>query len=128
MKKMMLAALAAVALAGPALAGEDYLQPFDAQAFAQAQSEGKTVALDFHADWCPTCKKLHPALEKVLDRKEFGKVVAFTVDYDKAKDLEQELGVRKQSTVVVFKGSKEMGRATGLSGEASLTELLRKGL
>jgi thiol-disulfide isomerase/thioredoxin len=128
MKKTMLAALAALTLAAPAASWAADLKPFDAQEFAKAKAEGKTVALDFHADWCPTCKKLKPALHKVLEKKEFEKTVAFTVDYDTAKDLEQELGVRHQSTVVVFKGDQEMGRATGLSSAGSLTELLRQGL
>lgn len=127
MKKTLLAALAALTLAAPAASWAGDLKPFDAQEFAKAKAEGKTVALDFHADWCPTCKKLQPTLYKLLETKEFAKVEAFTVDYDKAKDLEQELGVRKQSTVVVFKGDKEMGRATGLSSAGSLSELLRKG-
>lgn len=128
MNKTMRAAVAALTLAAPAVSRAAAPRPFDAQEFAYAKSEGKAVVLDFHADWCPTCKKLAPQLGKLLDRKEFASAVAFTVDYDKAKELEQELGVRKQSTVIVFKGDKEMGRATGLSGADSLSELLRKGL
>jgi thiol-disulfide isomerase/thioredoxin len=126
MKNQMLLVVAALSLAS--LAGAAELKPFDAQEFQKAKSEGKTVALDFHANWCATCKKLHPTLEKLLGKEEFEYVQAYTVDYDKAKDLEQALGVRKQSTVVVFKGDKEMGRATGLSGADSISELLRKGL
>ncbi len=128
MKIKTLAALAALAVAVPAASWAGAVKPFDQQAFDYAKSEGKLVALDFHAAWCPTCKKLAPNLEKVLKRKEFSQAVVFSVDYDNAKDLEQSLGVRKQSTVVVFKGDKEMARATGLSSPESLSELLRRGL
>ncbi len=31
-------------------------QPFSPQALAQARSDGKTVMVDFSADWCLTCK------------------------------------------------------------------------
>lgn len=88
------------------------LLPYDATRFAQLQQQGKPVALDFHADWCSTCK----AQDKVLNqlKTEPGlDITVLRVDYDKEKDLRKTHKIRYQSTIVVFRGDKETGRILG---------------
>jgi thioredoxin-like negative regulator of GroEL len=48
------------------------------------------------------------------------------VDYDKERDLKNKLNVRTQSTLIVFKGDKEVARLAGKSDEKSLKEALLK--
>ncbi len=109
-----------------AFAGE--WEPYDESAFKQAQAEGKTVVLDFHADWCPTCKKQKPILEGLLKEKDFEAVVGFTVDYDDATDLKKSLKVQKQSTLIVYKGKREVARNIGLTNKDEIKALILKGI
>jgi thiol-disulfide isomerase/thioredoxin len=104
------------------------LQPFSQSVYDAAKASGKTVVVEFHAKWCPSCKKQQPALEAVLKQKEFAEVVALTADYDKEADLKKATGVKKQTTLVVFKGDKEVSRVVGLTDEGSIRSLLAKGL
>ncbi len=103
-------------------------KPFEAAAFKQAKSDGKTVLVDFAASWCPTCKQQGPIIESLLKSEKFGNVVAFKADYDTEKDLKKELKVASQSTLVVFKGGKEVARAAGIATPEAIGALLAKGL
>ncbi len=109
-----------------AFAGES--KPFDDAAFAKAKADGKTVLVDFTASWCPTCKKQGPVIESLLKEDKFKNVVAFKADYDKEKELKKQLKVTGQSTLVVFKGEKEAGRAMGITAKSAIGDLIAKGL
>jgi thioredoxin len=124
----MLAVLAAVftLLTVSVLAGE--VQPYGETAFKAATSAGKTVLLDFHADWCPVCRKQGPLLESLAQEDKLKNVVVLKVDYDDERALEKQLKILSQSTLVVFKGEKEVARATGVTDKDKIRELIEKGL
>lgn len=103
-------------------------KPYTKAAFDSAKKSGSTVVVDFHANWCPTCKKQEPMLNEIVNMKGYEQVVALQADFDDAKDLKKELNVTKQSTVIVFKGSKEVGRSTGVTEKSELKNLIDKGL
>lgn len=99
------------------------IQPYAAQTLAAKQKAGEAVALHFHADWCPTCR----AQEKVFNGWKGDAAVPGTllvVNYDKERELKRQLGVRTQSTVIVYKGSKETGRLAGETDPAPLRAVL----
>jgi len=102
-------------------------QPYTEAAFKDAKAKGQTVVVDFHADWCSTCKKQKPILESLLKQKEFENVIGLSADYDKEKALKKELGIKKQSTVIVFKGAKEINRSTGTTSETELRTQIAAG-
>jgi thiol-disulfide isomerase/thioredoxin len=108
------------------LAGE--ARPYDREVFTKAQMEGKTVLVDFHATWCPVCKKQAAALPQVLKEEQFKDVVALTADYDMEKELKKQLKVSGQATLVVFKGEKEVAREQGITSASAISKLLAKGL
>jgi thioredoxin len=103
-------------------------RPFDREVFTKAQMEGKTVLLDFHATWCPVCKKQAEVIPQVLKEEQFKDVVALTADYDTEKELKKELKVSGQATLVVFKGEKEVAREHDITSVAAISKLLAKGL
>lgn len=122
MKTIRLLAAAAFAAAS-SLAQAIDIAPWTAADFAQQQAAGKPVALHFHADWCSTCK----AQEKVFNGWRGDETVPgtlFVVDYDNARDLRRQLGVRMQSTLIVFKGDKEVARLAGDTDPARLRSAL----
>ena len=100
---------------------------FDDATFKKAQESGQTILVDFHATWCPVCAQQKPALDKILSEKEFQGVKALVADYDTSTSLKKQMKIVSQSTLVVFKGGKEIARSTGVTDPAELRALLRKG-
>lgn len=113
-------------LCGSAFAAD--LKPFTESAFRGAKSDGKPIVLVFHANWCPTCRVQKPIIESILMEKEFAGFTALQVDYDNSDELQKELNVTKQSTVIVFKGGVEVARSVSDTNKDSLTSLLKKGV
>jgi thiol-disulfide isomerase/thioredoxin len=107
--------------------GADW-RTFDNSAFKKAQDSGQTVVIDFHATWCPTCAKQKPILAKLIGESEFQNVAAFVADYDSSSELKKQMKITSQSTIVVFKGNREVARSTGVTNEGELRSLLKKGL
>jgi thioredoxin 1 len=103
-------------------------KPYSKTTFDDAIKAKQTVVVDFHASWCPTCKKQEPLLNEIVSAKGYEKIVALKADYDAEKDLKNSLKVSKQSTVVVFKGGKEVARQTGTTSKDELKKLIDMGL
>lgn len=118
-------ALAALAAAPAAQAAS---QAYSQQAFEAAQAAGKPILLDVFAPWCPTCKAQAPILAKLQSQPKFKNLVMMKIDFDSQKDLLRKLNVRQQSTLIVYKGSKEVGRSVGDTNAASIEALAAKAL
>jgi thioredoxin-like negative regulator of GroEL len=101
---------------------------FDQAIFDQLQKAGKPVLISIHADWCPTCRAQAPVLAKLLNEGEFKAINALIVDFDQQKDVVKAFNARAQSTLIVFKGGKEVGRSLGDTSEESIKTLLKKAL
>ena len=121
-----LAAAAGLALAAmAALAGE---VPFNKAAFDAALAKGTPVIVDFAASWCPTCKAQKPIVQGLLAEPKLKPVTLFLADFDTEVALKKQLGVTQQSTFVVFKDGKEVGRSTGQTQKDVISELFHKAL
>ena len=82
-------------------------QEFSPGALKQARAEGKTVMVDFTADWCPNCKwnlKVAIDTEKVLQLVEKNGVVPMIADWtDRSPMIEEVLrqDLKRQSIPVL---------------------------
>lgn len=103
------------------------IQPYSPAALDAAQKAGQPVALHFHANWCPTCR----AQEKVFNGFKPDASLALpllVVDYDLERALKQKLGVRTQSTLIVYRGNRETARLAGETDPGKLKAALRSAL
>ncbi len=100
--------------------------PFTTKVLAAAHASGKPVLVHVHADWCPNCAAQKKILTKLLQHTELKPYQVLQVDFDTQADVVKALGVRYQSTLIVYKGGKEMGRSTGNTSEKDIEALLKK--
>lgn len=102
--------------------------PYGETAMKEAGNAGKTIVLHFEAKWCSTCRRQDPILKDLLEKKTFADFVAFKVDFDAASALRSEYSVTRQSTIIVMKGWKEVGRSIAEVEFTQIAQLLKKGL
>ncbi|MBT3351290.1 MAG: thioredoxin family protein [Nitrospinaceae bacterium] len=67
-------------------------------------------------------------LKNILKEDKYKDAVAYHVDFDNGREFKGAHHVRARTTLVVFKGDKEIGRSIGDLNEASVRKLLLKGL
>lgn len=124
--KQLLTSLTLVFLSATVWAGD--LTNYSKTAFDQALKEGKPVVAQFHATWCPTCRKQETSLKALYSPDKLKGVTIFKVDYDSEADLKSAYKVSNQSTILVFNKGKEVSRVTGLTDQAELESFIKKGL
>lgn len=106
-------AFAAMAISTPVIAGP--IKSYSVTAFKAAQKAGKPILVDVHADWCPTCRRQAPTIAEISKDPAYSRLVIFKIDFDKQVREREALNVRKQSTLIVYKGTVEKGRVTGIT-------------
>ena len=111
----------ATLLASSVMAGE--LRPYAAAAFAAAQARNAPIVIHVTAPWCPTCQAQRPIVQSLVDDPANPDLVVFDVDFDTAKDVLREFGVRQQSTLIAFRGTAERTRAVGITDPAAIAAL-----
>jgi len=98
--------------------------PYDAAVFKQAQAAGKPIVIEIHADWCGECKMQNRVLNRLEEEATYSGFVRLRVDFDRQKELVRQFAARTQSTLVVYKGGKEVARAVGITRESVIRSLL----
>lgn len=100
--------------------------PFDQGKFDLLQKEGKPVLVVVHADWCPACAVQEPIVSALLKTPELQGITALQIDFDKQPEAVKRIKAPMQSTLIVFKGGREVGRSVGDTRQQSIAALLRK--
>lgn len=122
MKKWIVVALCALFTQ---MNGAELVHLTDAN-FDQTVASG-LVVIDFHAKWCPPCRKFGPVFEAVAHQMN-EKVLFATVDVDQAKNVSRELGIKSIPAIVVMKNGKEVARKVGSLTSTELEQLIRQHL
>lgn len=105
-------AIAALFVAVPTVAAaQAQFVEYSESAFAAAQREGRTIVVDVHAPWCPTCRAQEPILRELRTDARLENVIFMRVDFDSERAFLRAHRVPRQSTILVFKGNEETGRS-----------------
>ena len=105
---------------------EEYKTNFDIEKFKFAQNNGKIVVIHSWNKSCGTCAKQKPILEKA--KKDFENVIFMNFEQTKNKDIAKLLKVDYWTTIIVYKGNKELAREIGLYNQEDIYNLIKKGI
>lgn len=120
-------AASAVILSGPAARALEEGK-FERTAFEAAQATGKPILLHVFAEWCETCHAQTEVIEELEGDPKFRAYSIYRIDFDTEKEVMRSFGATGRSTLIVFKGTAEMGRLVGDTKEETIKALMEKGL
>ncbi|MEM8725367.1 MAG: thioredoxin domain-containing protein [Pseudomonadota bacterium] len=95
-------------------------QTYDEAEFMMAQGKGKTIVVDVYADWCPTCRAQAPILDELRKERQNSNTLFVKVNFDDEKAFLRAHRIPRQSTVLVFKGKKEVARSIAQTNRSAL--------
>src|SRR5512147_1674093 len=98
------AIVASLWIAAPAEALQT--RAYSAAAVKSAIAAGNKVVVHVYAPWCLQCR----AQASILNSISSPDVTVFRVDYDGQGDVVKALGDVSRSTIIAYKGGKEVGR------------------
>lgn len=84
---------------------------------------GKTVLVDFYADWCGPCKMMAPVVEELAGEEPRVKVCKINIDEEMA--VAQKYGVMSIPTFIAFKNGEVAGKQIGAVPKSKLQEMIR---
>lgn len=100
------------------------LAVYSPEAVAAELAAGKTVVLDFTADWCPSCQTQGRQISALRDENPgYADALSFfAVDWDtyKSSDLAATYGVTSRGSIVVLQGDKVVTQTATHSNKAEL--------
>ena len=112
----------AIAVVQPAVAAE--FKPFDRATFDAAHKAGRPILIEVNAWWCPVCASQSKTIRSTAIAPAYDKLLVLRINYDKQKSEWQAFGVQKQSTLIVFKDGRELGRVSYETDKAKIQALL----
>lgn len=89
-------------------------------------TQGKTVVIDFWADWCGPCKQFAPVFTKVSG--DYDEVIFAKVDVDANPGLAQAFGVTAIPTLVVMRNNQVLLSQAGAMNEKKLRSTIDKAI
>ena len=90
--------------------------------FEQIRNSGKTVLLDFYADWCGPCRMVSPLIDQIAE--ENPQYLVGKINVDKEPELAQAFGVASIPTLVVLKNGEVAGRSVGTRPKMQILAML----
>ena len=131
-RRTFIAASAAFVALAPAGQAGSMTKDYTPGLIKEALDEGKTVFVDYAADWCGTCKRQERVINSLRqENPAYDAAMVFVrVDWDEFgnHDVSTSRNIPRRSTLLVLKGDKELGRIVAGTSTAKIKELMDKGL
>jgi len=101
---------------------------YQAGNFVKLLASGNPLVVHVHADWCSVCRAQMPVMDRVLAGPAYKNVRAVRVNFDREKNFLTDYKVVRQSTILIFKGGKEIARLSYDSDPARIEQTLERAI
>ena len=108
----------------PLIANDKYTN-FSLKSLKEAKATGKTVVVNSYEPWCWSCRKQDKILSEA--KEEFKNIIFLTYQQGKHKDIAEALNISVRTTIVVFKGEKEVARIIGQTQKPEIYSAIKLG-
>ena len=110
MRKFLLILAAFFALAAAPVFAAKAFAPYDKTALDTSIKSGAPVIVHVHAEWCTVCRRQISVLDELLRDPKFAKIQTVRVNYDRDRDFVSAYKIKRQATILTFKGGQEVAR------------------
>jgi thioredoxin 1 len=93
--------------------------------FNEVINSGKTVLVDFSAEWCGPCKMMSPILKELASMTS-DQVKILKVDVDKNQEAAMTYQVQSVPTLIIFKNGQVKWRQSGVVPAQQLKSILEQ--
>lgn len=90
--------------------------------FDLVKNSGKTVLLDFYADWCGPCRMISPLVDEIAE--ENPQYLVGKINVTNEPELAQTFGVASIPTLVVMKDGNVVSRSAGARPKSQILAML----
>ena len=102
---------------------------FNKELFDKAQSDGKIVVVSSWVKYCSSCASQMKVLQKAKNKGELSDIKFDDIEYFSFdvtnKEIANLFNVQYQTTLLIFKGNKEVYRSIGETTENLIYEALK---
>ena len=87
----------------------------------------KPVLVDFWAQWCPYCRRIAPAFDKVGEQSANPLTVG-KINYDEELQLIERFGIDTIPTLMLFRNGKALGSVVAPGSKAAIEAFIQETL
>ena len=98
------------------------VQKVTKQNFLSLKDSGKTVLLDFYADWCGPCRMVSPTVDEIASER--ADILVGKINVDEEAELAGAFGIISIPTLVVLKDGKIANQAVGVRSKEQILAML----
>jgi len=132
MNRRMFLASSSAMIALPMMARAAQFVDYQPGMIQAALAEGRTVFVDYAADWCSTCKRQERVINALRSENPvYDEAMLFVrVDWDdfRSHEVTRSRGVPRRSTLLVLRGDQELGRLVAGTSQSQIKALMDLGV
>ena len=124
MKKLFL--IVFLLISTNAFSAEGHKSNFTIEKFEEAKKNGEVIVVTAWAKYCGTCQRQKVVLDQA--ENDFEEVLFLYYNHPKMKSIAKYLKIDRRSTILVYKGSKEVSRTLGQLDKSVIYSNIEKGI
>lgn len=100
------------------------VRSYDRAAFAAAQAANRPILLEVRAWWCPVCASQGATIRDTVANPAYANLVVFRLNFDSQRRELPRFAVRKQGTLIAFRGAVQVGRLDFVTDKPRIRDLI----